>query len=439
MGIKLMPWQDIAARYLTALGQGDRHLYREVCIVVARQNGKTHLMRPLIVGELRKGKRILHIAQTRDLPRQMFNLIAGELDESLFLKQRGKGGKMHTVWPRHGAGQEEILLANGGSYRIAAASRGGARGQTTDLVIIDELREMMTNEVIDAAEPTLRTSPDSQMVYLSNAGSDLSVILNSVRERAGEDPNLAYLEWSADPERLTDDRKGWGEANPSIGHIEGVEASLESSYLRHKLSGTLASFETESLCRWVVTMRESLVAQDAWLNCAGDEGKPIRPVMAVSIDPDRTRAAAAIAWQRTDGKIGLRLLRHVEGLPIDPQELGADLQKTAQAMGITRVGFDPLTDGLLAKFFRKPEPWAGQKFAGATSQFVNAVTGSHLRWADADGVTDDLTWTSRKPVGDEGAFEAVRSKDDRPIPASLAAIRAVAMASGPRPELPRIG
>ena len=40
LGITLMPWQEVAARYLTALGP-EGHLYREVCIVVARQNGKT--------------------------------------------------------------------------------------------------------------------------------------------------------------------------------------------------------------------------------------------------------------------------------------------------------------------------------------------------------------------------------------------------------------
>jgi hypothetical protein len=35
LGISLMPWQEVAARYLEAKGPGKRHLYREVAIVVA--------------------------------------------------------------------------------------------------------------------------------------------------------------------------------------------------------------------------------------------------------------------------------------------------------------------------------------------------------------------------------------------------------------------
>jgi hypothetical protein len=43
-------------------------------------------------------------------------------------------------------------------------------------------------------------------------------------------------------------------------------------------------------------------------------------------------------------------------------------------------------------------------------------------------------WTARKAL-DEGRFEAVRADDKRPITAALAAIRAVWLASGPRPRV----
>ena len=70
LGITLYPWQRTAARYLTALGQGERWLYRHVAIVVARQNGKTTLLAPLIVSRLQMGHRIMHTAQDRVLPRE---------------------------------------------------------------------------------------------------------------------------------------------------------------------------------------------------------------------------------------------------------------------------------------------------------------------------------------------------------------------------------
>ena len=45
----------------------------------------------------------------------------------------------------------------------------------------------------------MTASADPQLVYLSNAGTDESVVLNHVRDRAADDPRLAYLEWSAAP------------------------------------------------------------------------------------------------------------------------------------------------------------------------------------------------------------------------------------------------
>lgn len=152
VGITLMPWQDTAARYLEALAPDRRHLYREVAIVVARQNGKTTLLVPLIVKRLRAGRRIMHTAQNRELPREVFAQVADIVssDESIFPVRNGR-----TVRPRFANGQEEIRLANGGRYRIVAPTRGGARGGTNDDVIIDELREMDTFEFIGAAKPTM--------------------------------------------------------------------------------------------------------------------------------------------------------------------------------------------------------------------------------------------------------------------------------------------
>jgi hypothetical protein len=430
-----MPWQEHAARYLTAKGPDGRHLYREVAIVVARQNGKTTLMKPYIVKALREGKRIVHIAQTRELPRAMFGMIADVLsnEPDLLPKRRGR-----TIWPRFAQGSEEIVLTNGGVYRIAAAGRGGARGLSNDIVIIDELREMETWEVIEAAKPTLMMSTDPQTVYLSNAGHDNSVVLNAIRTRADADPSLAYLEWSASPERDAGDVEGWAEANPAIGHFPSVMAELQSSYTSSKLSGTMAIFETENLCRWVPSVRERLVDEFAWTQCRRPVGGPRSPVMAVSMTPDGTRAAAALAWQEPDGTIALRLIEDAVGRPIDIKALGEAIDAHAKRLGAVKVGMDPLTDAELAKHLRKPVKITGTEYANASAQFVNLVTAGRIHWQDCEAVTDDLAWTARKDHDDTGHFQAVRMSDDHPIPAALAAIRAVWLASGPSTARARI-
>ncbi len=426
-----MPWQDTAAMYLTAVGTDGLRLYREVAIVVGRQNGKTTLTKPLIAERLKAGRHVMHIAQVRELPRIMFEQLADAIEASdpdLVPKRRGK-----IIWPRRGAGSESIVLTNGGSYRIAAAITGSARGHSIDDLLIDELREMDSFDVVNSAKPAQRFSEDPQTIYLSNAGTDESVVLNSLRARADDDPSLAYLAWSADPDYEPDDRRGWVQANPSIGHFPQVLRDLEKDYLAAKLGGNMAGFETEALCRSVKSMRPVLVSSAEWDACKahGRLPKSPRQHVAVSMDPDGTRASAAAAWLGDDGICYLTLLGDVTGHPVETGTVGQAWREAAIARRVPKVGFDPMTDGELAKYFRATESISGQKFASATQSFVRLVQSGQVRWADADAIGTDLTWTARKENDETGSFSAVRANDDRPIPAALAAIRAVWLATGP--------
>jgi hypothetical protein len=437
MEIELIPWQRISARYAYAIDANDNWLYPEYCEVASRQNGKTKPLIPHIVTRMRMRRRVMHTAQNRELPREVFSEVAdffGARPGELMVK----GGRI--VMPRFANGQEEIRLKNGASYRIVAPTRGGARGPSNDDVIIDEVRELDDYDFIAAAKPTLMASRNPQMAYKSNAGDESSVVLNGLRLRALTDPALAYLEWSAAPERAVDDIIGWLEGNPSIGHLPGLLENLKRDFQSHRLQGTLAIFETENLCRQVTTMRELLVNSAAWLLCKGEIGKPVRPGLAVSMDPKGSRASVALAWKEGEG-VAVRLLLNVTGSPIDTDDLGTQVKALASKYGVKPidVGYDPLTDAELVKYVKgKCRPISGQLYANASAQFVNMVNAGKLKYADCDPVTDDLTWTSRKPDGEAGSYHAVRALDDRPITASLAAIRAVWLASGPTPATPRV-
>jgi hypothetical protein len=218
-----------------------------------------------------------------------------------------------------------------------------------------------------------------------------------------------------------------------------VLETLTTEYRSNMLAGTLGIFETEHLCRWVTTLRENLVDAQAWTRCRRDIGAPVRPVLAVSIDPNGRRASVAMAWRLGDG-VALKIISDVTGDPVNTDDIGRALKAAVLKHGVRQVGFDPATDRELVKYVKKQYaiPLAGQKFAAASSQFANIVRAELLSWQDADSVTDDLTWTSRKSSGDAGGYEAVRASEDRPITASLAAVRAVGLASGPSPATPRV-
>ena len=431
MGLDLMPWQTLAGRYLMARNADGTRPYREVAIVVARQNGKTTLMKPFIIHALRAGKRIMHIAQTRELPRHMFGVIADALagEPELFPKRRGK-----VIWPRYGAGQEEILLLNGGMYRLAASRTGGARGWSNDIVIIDELREMDSFDIINAAEPTLMMSPDPLMVYLSNAGTDRSVVLNATQERAGDDPGLAYLEWSAEPGLDAGDRKGWAQANPALGHQPAVASYLEAAYTRHRLAGTMPIFETEHLCRRVATLRPALVSAEEWEAARGDVAEELRPVMGVKVDPEGRRASAAIAW-RVDDIVYVRSFAEDTSEPLDLDAFADALVPLMRKHRVSEVAFDPWTDRDFVRRFERTTPITGQLYQAACAKFVGLVK-TGLRHADDGTITDDLAHTVRRDV--PNGWLATRAGPERPTTAAEAAIRAVWLASAPRQARPRI-
>jgi hypothetical protein len=419
IGMKLVPWQDRAGRYMTAT-DGKRWRYREVAIVVGRQNGKTEMLKPRIVMGLRRGERILHTAQNRTVPRETFLDLARQLAKDPLLAEI-----------RFANGQELIRFTNGGRYMLVAP-RPGVRGFAVDTVLLDEVREFTDYDVIAAIKPTLTASKNPQLIYTSSAGWDESVVLNDIRKRAG-DEDLAYLEWSAHPDRAIDDVEGWREANPSMGQTDLALSTLEWCYR----SETQAVFETERLCRWVTSMAPRLVATDLWDRAHGTPEKRRRPYLAVSLDPSGTRASAVLAWNQTDGRIACEVVAEVHGLPIDTEAFGTEIRQAALKLGVVQVGFDDWTDKELARYFKNARAVKGIEFANATDTFVRIVEGGRLVWEAAEEVGADLPWTARKPH-ESGAYAAVKASEEHPITAVLAAIRAVWLAAEPRRAAPRI-
>lgn len=424
VGLSLYPWQGTASRYLTAKGPTGHPLYREVCIVVARQNGKTSLLLPIVVKALIEGKHVLHAAQTLKLPgdfHRVLTEVIGRHFPELLPAKRG------ISWR---AGQESVRLTTGGVYEITASTGSAPRGLSIDLIVVDELREMTDDRFLAAIKPTMIARADAQMVYLSNAGTDSSVVLNSLRARAEQDHRLAYIEWSAPPDAEPDDLAGWLQANPAIGHNDILLQNLEDEYRAASLGGTMANFETEHLCRWVAAMDERLIRPTDWAEQEfGDTGNPTRAFMAINMDTSGGRASAVIAWPEGD-RINLDVHDTV-GSPIDVSLLGPDLVNLASANRVTLTAFDPYTDADLARHIRKSKAINGRDFAAASEKFVRLVAERRLRINDPAGVlAKDLEWTTRK-TAPYGSFMAVKASDEHPVTAAIAAVRAAWLASAP--------
>lgn len=430
LGQPLWPWQRTAARYLTAT-HGDKWLYPEVAVVVARQNGKTSILDPLLVGRLIAGRRVMHTAQNRDLPRDTHERLA-ELLEVHFPKL--------IAVPRgitFGSGKEGIRLTTGGRYRIVAPTRSGARGQPNDDVIVDEVLDMEDFEFVAAAKPTLVASSKPQIVYLSNAGHSMSVVLNALRARAGSDPSLAYLEWSAAPERAPDDLTGWREANPAIGHNPSTLENLEREYRANVLGGTMHVWEQEHLCRWTIAKTARLVTPEEWSGQVflDERPSPARPVLGIKMDPSGDRVSGVLAWQTSEGRVTVDVVLDVTGDPVDVDRLGPELKALAKAQRVGAVAFDPQTDADLARHLERTHAITQRDYASATERFVRLVAGRGLTVHDPGGIlANDLEHTTKRAMT-AGTAIAVKAGSDMTNTAAEAAIRAVwkAAEATPRP------
>ena len=434
LGQPLWPWQSTACRYIAARAPADvGWLYPEVAVLAARQNGKTSIMRPLVVERLLDGHKIVHAAQDLKLPREMHEELATIFDEQYreFLPSK-RGVKF-------GVGQESIHLRNGGLYRVVSNSRSAARGHPNDLVLVDEVLELTSMDFVAAAIPSTVARPWGQVVYFSNAGTTASLVLQWLRGRADNDPALAYLEWSADPGLAPDDVTGWIQANPSIGHNPVLMANLERYYRSHQAGGTLDVWEREHLCRQTLASHESIVSAEHWaLQEFVIEPEPVQPSLGIKMDIGGERASAVLAWQETDSRIGVDVIADVEAHPIDTDRLGPDLQKLAVQKRVSRAGYDPYTDTDLAQHLRLSKPLTGRDYANASEKFVRLAFGRQFLVHDEGGIlADDLAATIPRSIKG-GAYVAIKASPETTNTAAEAAIRAVWLASSPKPAPSRV-
>ena len=427
LGLQQFLWELDAASAMYAR-DSDHWLFGETCFVVARRNGKTTLVQPRIVEGLRRGERILHTAHNRELPREQTFVPIASRAARLF-----EGLNPKVRWAN---GSEKVELSNGGSYRITSDRQGAGRGHGGDVVIVDEIREQETFDLISALGPTLADSANPQVIYLSNAGHEGSVVLNDLRERHGRDPNLCYLEWSAPPERDRADREGWLGANPALPMMPWMWDYLEKAFVRY--ADQPAIFDTEHLCLWVTSMAPPLVSGMTWTACEKAElGAPSRPYLAVALAPSGRRASAVLAWQDPSGVVVLQVVVDVESeTGLDLRAVGQQFQREAMRRKVRATAYSGITDEAVARYLPRAQAIDGRAFANASSAFATNAESRMIRHAGGR-LTEDVLHTVRKSIA-AGVWTAVPASEEVSPTTALAAIRAAWLASAPPPPKPRI-
>ncbi len=325
-GLFLDPWEEFVIAQ--ALGVRSNHKWSafEVGLVVSRQNGKGSILeaRELAGLFLLDERLLIHSAHQFDTSLEAFRRLLMLIEDTPDLERR-----VDRVSKSHG--EEGIELKKNPKtglrqrIRFRTRTKGGGRGFTSDLLVLDEAM-ILPESTVGALLPTLSARPNPQVWYAASAvdqeAHDEGVALARIRERGveGKDPSLAYFEWSVPKDKppdvgkeLAEDPAAWAQANPGL----GIRISKEH-VAREQRSMDPRTFAVERLGvgDWPRTdgLEGVVIAPEVWAARTDRKSKALDPVcFALDVTPDRSAGAIAVAGLRSDSRTHIEIIEHERG------------------------------------------------------------------------------------------------------------------------------
>jgi hypothetical protein len=320
----LDPWQQWIAIHIGELLEDGRPRFRQVLIIVARQNGKTHLCKVLALYWLfvQRIRLVLGTSTKLDYAAESWN---AAVDTALAIPALAaripkRGGILR------GKGAEQLKTTERCRYKIGTADGTGGRSLSLDRLICDELREHRTWNAYNAAIYAMNARPYAQAVMISNQGDETAVVLRSVRADAltyittGEgDWRLGLFEYSAPEGADPLDPASWAAANPQLGRGRMDYDTIRSDAVKAMAKGAdpekRTGFLTEVLCMDVPSL-DPAIDPAAWADC-GSPGtlSEARGRLAACVDlsPDGQHATLAAAALLPDGRVRVEAVRAWDG------------------------------------------------------------------------------------------------------------------------------
>jgi len=446
LGQPLLEWQKYVLNDALTIDEEGLFQRKTIGVCVARQQGKTHLMRLRILAGLFifGEKNIIAMAQNRQLALDTFKEVVELAESKDYLRKRIKrvsrtnGQEELEVYCHHYPKDCTDKHCNRiRKYGIRAATSEGSRGASADLLYVDELREISPS-AWTAATPITRSRKNSQIWITTNAGDATSEVLNDLRSRAllFESPRLGWYEWSAEPNSRIDDVKAWQAANPALGYITSLEA-LQDAAARD----TPDAVRTEMLCMWVSSISSPFPFQ-VWDNCTDPDLKlqpNLETYMGLDLNFMRTDAFL-ITVQRREEKLAVFLTHWHNPDGLNDVALTGDLAELARKYRTRALAFDPKTAGHIAPQLARvgipvaPTTWASTQFSIFCDSALSAMTAGRLVHTDQDLLNRHLQATARRPSSD-GGWRIARSASVQDIGAAVALVMAVGHAEAPQAQV----
>ena len=326
LGKKLYPWQTWALIHMLEIVgdlQSDwKFRFRTVLVDVSRQNGKTEVSEIIASFFLNVlcVDSIFGTSLSLDKAEEVWEKVINdqesipELSAEIDRVSRTNGNK-------------RLILTGLRQYKVGAPTRRAGRGDSNDLVMLDELREHRDWETWAAAAASINAKPNGIIICFSNAGDPDSVVLRQLREEAiglingqevtdfGGDVDastLGLFEWSAPDDAETDDMEALAQANPALGYGYLTERAL----LSNRQTFPEAKFRSECMCQQVETMLPQPFPDGAW-DAGVDETSKIAPtsdiVYGIDMSHDRRYTTIAACGMRDDGNYHIEVVARRAG------------------------------------------------------------------------------------------------------------------------------
>ncbi|MBQ6721537.1 MAG: hypothetical protein IJQ88_05155 [Clostridia bacterium] len=313
---KLYPFQEWALIHALEIeGSLDgewRFRYRIILFMIARQNGKTVLSEVI-------ASFFLNVLMVEDVFGTSLSLEKAEEVWEEVIKDQERYPELSKAIARISRtnGKKRLDLTGDRSYKVGAPSRRAGRGDSNDLVMLDELREHRDWETWSAAVASTTAKPNGLVICFTNAGDPDSIVLRQLRSQAigkkidfGGDVDTATLglfEWSAPEGAATDDLEALAQANPALGYGLITERSLAAN----RATFPEARFRSECMCQQVETILPPPFPDGAW--DAGTDPESFIPaeepvVYGIDLSQDRRWTSIGVCGLREDGNWHIELV-----------------------------------------------------------------------------------------------------------------------------------
>lgn len=445
LGEPLLPWQSNVLQDACKVDKDGQWIRKTVGVIVARQQGKSHLVRLRVLAGLFifGEEQIYIIAQVRKLSTDHMAAIERMIHKTPWMSERLKrvvktnGKEAIEVYCEHYPKKCPSGCKTVRTLGVLAATPDAPRGSTADFLWVDELREI-SEDVWSAAAPITRARPNAQTWVTSNAGSARSTVLNDIRGRALGDtsPRLGWYEWSAPQGCKIDDLEAIAQANPSLGYQTDIESLMDSIARDHP-----DTVRTELLCQWIDALDSpwNMTAWDAGIDRTLKMDENLPTYMGLDLVFDRTQAF--LVSVQDDGKY-LRVFMHSweKNSPINERELASEIAVLSRKYRTKQIAFDPNTAGFVAPHLSRagvkmiPTPWASSNFSTMCDVTMSNMNSDRLIHVGQSELRQHLTACARRPASD-GGWRIARRASESPISAAVALVMAVGHADAPRTQL----